>query len=106
MKARGIRSRTALWLSALTLVSAAAYGTQAAAIPAVARAAVQTTLYASPAGTGSSCSQSSPCALAEARSVVEGMNGSMTGDIFGFSPVAVVSVSLRRCRALPFRQRA
>ena len=81
MKTRSVWSRPLLWLSALGLISAGTYATETATTPAVAHAAVQTTLYASPTGSGSSCSQSSPCALSEARSVVESMNGAMTGDI-------------------------
>lgn len=46
-----------------------------------ASAATQSTLYASPTGSGSACSSSAPCALTEARGLVESMNGSMTGDI-------------------------
>ena len=46
-----------------------------------ASAATQLTLYASPTGSGSACSSSAPCALTEARGLVESMNGSMTGDI-------------------------
>ena len=45
-----------------------------------ASAATQTTLYASPTGSGSACSQSAPCSLAGAQAAVETMNSSMTGD--------------------------
>lgn len=69
-KPRRALPRVVLWLSALALAS-----------PAAAHAAVQTTLYASPTGSGSSCSQSSPCSLAGARSAVESADSSMTGDI-------------------------
>ena len=81
MRARAGWSRLVLWLSALGLVSSAAYAGEAAVLPAVARAAVQTTLYASPTGSGTSCSSSSPCTLTQARSAVESVNGSMAGDI-------------------------
>ena len=43
--------------------------------------AATTTLYASPAGSGSSCSASQPCSLAGAQSAVRSMVGSMSGDI-------------------------
>jgi len=46
-----------------------------------ASAAVQTTLYVSPSGTGTACSSSAPCALSQAKSTVESLVGSMTGDI-------------------------
>jgi len=39
------------------------------------------TLYASPTGSGSTCSLSSPCSLTGARNQVRTMNASMTGDI-------------------------
>ena len=81
MRARGTWSRPLLSLAALGLISSAAYTTEAAATPAVARAAVQTTLYASPSGSGTACSSTSPCSLTAARSAVESVNGSMSGDI-------------------------
>src|ERR1051325_9194484 len=46
-----------------------------------ASAAVQTTLYVSPRGSGTACSSSSPCSLSQAKSTVESLVGSMTGDI-------------------------
>ncbi|MEW2626360.1 ricin-type beta-trefoil lectin domain protein, partial [Streptomyces sp. NPDC048106] len=53
-----------------------------AAVPAVtAHATTMTTLYASPTGSGTSCSASDPCSLTQAKSSVEAVNGSMTGDI-------------------------
>jgi hypothetical protein len=53
-------------------------------ISSVANAAVQATLYASPSGSGSACSQSSPCSLSEAKSAVESVDGSMSGDIVAY----------------------
>jgi hypothetical protein len=47
----------------------------------VASAAVQTTLYVSPSGSGTACSSSSPCSLSQAKTTVESLAGSMTGDI-------------------------
>jgi hypothetical protein len=81
MRARNVRSRALVWLSALGLISVGTYTAETATAPAIAHAAVQTALYVSPTGSGTACSQSSPCALAGARGVVEGMNGSMSGDI-------------------------
>lgn len=52
------------------------------AAPAVAsQAATMTPLYASPGGSGTACSASQPCSLAQAKSSVEAVNGSMSGDI-------------------------
>ncbi|MFB4284288.1 right-handed parallel beta-helix repeat-containing protein [Nonomuraea sp. MTCD27] len=51
-----------------------------AATPA-AHAAVQATLYVSPGGAGSSCTQSAPCSLTAARDKARAMTPSMTGDI-------------------------
>src|SRR2546423_6286843 len=79
MRTRSVRTRTALWLSVLglasSLVSTAFFGA------ADANAAVQTTLYVSPSGSGTECSSSSPCSLSQAKSTVESLVGSMTGDI-------------------------
>ena len=49
--------------------------------PNQAAAAVQTTLYASPTGSGTVCSQASPCSLEGARDQARTVNGNMTGDI-------------------------
>ena len=49
--------------------------------PNQAVAAVQTTLYASPTGSGTVCSQASPCSLEGARDQARTVNGNMTGDI-------------------------
>ena len=43
--------------------------------------AATTTLYASPSGSGSSCSASQPCSLTGAQAAVRSMVGSMSGDI-------------------------
>jgi hypothetical protein len=87
MKAHAAWPRSARWLSLLGLVSSFVYAGYAAVTPAAA-AAVQATLYAAPAGSGTSCSPSAPCTLAGARSLVESMRGSMTG----YSAVAGISV--------------
>lgn len=64
-----------------TIALAALAGlTAAIAVMAPAAAAV-TTVYVSPAGTGTSCSSSQPCSLATAQSTVRSMNGSMSDDI-------------------------
>ena len=49
--------------------------------PAVAHAAVSTTLYVSPTGSGTACSSSAPCSLTQAKSSVEAIDGNMSGDI-------------------------
>jgi hypothetical protein len=49
--------------------------------PNQAAAAVQTTLYASPTGSGTVCSLASPCSLTGARDAARAINGNMTGDI-------------------------
>jgi hypothetical protein len=46
-----------------------------------ANAAVQTTLYVAPTGAGTACSSSEPCGLSQAKSTVESLLGSMSGDI-------------------------
>ncbi|MBD2848088.1 right-handed parallel beta-helix repeat-containing protein [Paenibacillus sp. IB182496] len=46
-----------------------------------AEAAIQATYYASPAGSGSTCSAASPCSLVGARDKVRTANDAMTGDI-------------------------
>ncbi|NKE58713.1 ricin-type beta-trefoil lectin domain protein [Lentzea sp. PSKA42] len=43
--------------------------------------AATTTLYASPSGTGTTCSASEPCGLAAAQAAVRSLNSSMSGDI-------------------------
>ncbi|MDD1059963.1 ricin-type beta-trefoil lectin domain protein [Streptomyces cocklensis] len=40
-----------------------------------------TTLYASPAGSGTACSASAPCSPAQAKTAVEAIDGNMSGDI-------------------------
>ncbi|HEU5427099.1 MAG TPA: RICIN domain-containing protein [Actinocrinis sp.] len=46
-----------------------------------ASAAAQATLYVSPGGSGTACSSSAPCSLSQAKSTVESLVGSMSGDI-------------------------
>ncbi|MDX3114536.1 DUF1349 domain-containing protein [Streptomyces scabiei] len=43
--------------------------------------AAGTTLYASPNGSGTSCSVSQPCSITQAKTNVRAINGAMTGDI-------------------------
>lgn len=50
--------------------------------PLNARAAVAYTFYASPTGSGSTCSQDSPCSLTNVAAAVRAVNASMTGDIY------------------------
>jgi len=47
----------------------------------IAHAATQATLYASPTGSGSTCSLSAPCSLSGAQAMVRTLNSNMTGDI-------------------------
>jgi hypothetical protein len=79
MRTRSVTRKPSVWLSALGLASSAlCLGVLDAG---AAGAAVQTTLYVSPAGTGTACSSSAPCSLSQAKSAVESLDGSMTGDI-------------------------
>ncbi|MBS2967076.1 right-handed parallel beta-helix repeat-containing protein, partial [Actinocrinis puniceicyclus] len=53
----------------------------AVAAPGVSRAAVMSTLFVSPSGSGTACSSSVPCSLAQAQSSVRALDGNMSGDI-------------------------
>ena len=64
--------------AAITVV--AALGCVAAA-PAVSHAATMSTVYASPAGSGTDCSAAVPCSLTQARTAVRALSGAMTGDV-------------------------
>jgi hypothetical protein len=68
------------WASAITLCLGMSV-VAGAAVSASASAATQSTLYASPGGSGTACSLAEPCALTEARAVVETLNSGMTGNI-------------------------
>jgi len=69
------------------LVAGAVLATAAAATVAVIAAsalpasAATTTLFASPSGSGSTCSSSQPCSLSGAQAAVRSMVGGMSGDI-------------------------
>ncbi|MEY9864042.1 hypothetical protein ABH935_009696 [Catenulispora sp. GAS73] len=52
-----------------------------AVAPSTAEAASTTTLYASPTGSGTSCTSAAPCSLTQARSSVEAIDTNMSGDI-------------------------
>jgi hypothetical protein len=67
----------------LLLAGAAAVGlTAAVALVAPAPVlAATTTLYASPSGTGSSCTAAQPCSLPDAQAAVRTRNSAMSGDI-------------------------
>ena len=82
MKAPSGYAGPAAWLSTLTLLLSGLFA--GLLNPAAASAAVQTTLYVSPSGSGTACSSSAPCSLSQAKSTVEGLVGSMTGDIAVF----------------------
>ncbi|WP_246291737.1 RICIN domain-containing protein [Lentzea indica] len=60
---------------------AAAMVVTAAIATAPPASAATTTLYASPSGTGTTCSASEPCGLAAAQAAVRSLNSSMSGDI-------------------------
>jgi len=70
------RKRTAL-TAALAVVAASA----AVLAPTAAKAATAATLYVSPTGSGTSCTAAAPCSLTQAKSSVEAIDGSMSGDI-------------------------
>ncbi|QFU89875.1 RICIN domain-containing protein [Amycolatopsis sp. YIM 10] len=53
----------------------------AVVIPAPAASAATTTLHATPAGTGTSCSAADPCSVPAAQAAVRALTGSMSGDI-------------------------
>lgn len=78
MRARTARTFT-VWLSVAGLASSA--GCAGLFSATAASAAVQTTLYVAPNGSGTACSPSSPCSLSQAKSTVESLAGSMTADI-------------------------
>src|SRR5690606_40743741 len=62
------------------VVAALAAAFAPVAPPSPARAAT-TTLYASPAGTGTACTSAQPCPLAAAQTAVRSLNAGMSGDI-------------------------
>lgn len=51
------------------------------AVMTSAASAATTDLYASPTGTGTSCSAAQPCSLSAAQAAVRSMNTTMSGDI-------------------------
>lgn len=66
----------------LTLATGSAFLVLQVASPAAAAAhVVQATFYASPTGSGSTCSSADPCSLEGARDKVRTVNQNMTGDI-------------------------
>jgi len=72
--AGGAYRRTAL--TAAATLAAATLGA-----PAASHAAVATTLYVSPTGSGTACSSAAPCSITQAQSTVRTMNSNMSGDI-------------------------
>ena len=74
LRAGGRRLTRAALVSVLGLAGVASAQTQSVAASA-------TTLYAAPNGTGTACSSSAPCSLAQAKSAVEASDGNMSGDI-------------------------
>ncbi len=73
----GTRRRT-VWTAALSAILLTVAGVVA---PTTAHAAVTATVYASPTGSGTACSAAAPCSLTQAKSSVEAIDGSMSGDI-------------------------
>ncbi|MGJ6968016.1 ricin-type beta-trefoil lectin domain protein [Streptosporangium sp. G11] len=68
----------------LLSAGAAAIGLTAAAAlvaPVSPASAATTTLYASPSGTGTSCSTAQPCSVPAAQTAVRALTGAMSGDI-------------------------
>jgi hypothetical protein len=65
-------------LAAAAVAVVAASGVVAAAGPA---SAATTTLYAAPAGSGTTCTAAQPCALTAAQAAVRALTGSMSGDV-------------------------
>ncbi|MFE9451861.1 ricin-type beta-trefoil lectin domain protein [Streptomyces sp. NPDC006739] len=63
------------------LTAALALGAVLAVPAAASQAATTTTLYVSPNGSGTACSVSQPCSVAQAKSSVETLNSGMSGDI-------------------------
>ena len=80
-RARAGRPRSTTRRTALAAASAVVAGCAIAVIPTAASAASTTTLYASPTGSGTSCTSAAPCSLTQARSSVEAIDGNMTGNI-------------------------
>jgi hypothetical protein len=62
-------------------VTALAAGAVVAAPAVTSHAATMTTLYVAPTGSGTSCTASAPCSLTQAKTSVEALVGSMTGDV-------------------------
>ncbi|WP_236059631.1 ricin-type beta-trefoil lectin domain protein [Actinacidiphila acididurans] len=62
-------------------VAALAAGVVVAAPAVTSHAATMTTLYVSPTGSGTSCSATAPCSLAQAKTSVEAIDANMTGDV-------------------------
>ncbi|MEV4413837.1 RICIN domain-containing protein [Catellatospora sp. NPDC049609] len=65
----------------LPLYTAALLAAASALSATPATAAVMTTLYVSPTGSGTACSSPQPCSLAQAQSTVRGLAPTMSGDI-------------------------
>jgi hypothetical protein len=70
--------RIGVYVGALTLIALCAVVLVGATGAA---ASTQATIYVSPTGSGSSCTSNSPCSLSGAKTAVEAINSSMTGDI-------------------------
>src|SRR5579859_8149466 len=66
--------------AALTAAFAVVAAGASVVAPSAAQAAT-TTLYASPTGSGTSCTSAAPCSLTQARSSVEAIDTNMSGDI-------------------------
>ncbi|WP_225102176.1 hypothetical protein [Streptomyces sp. CoH27] len=78
IRSHAVSDRLRSWLATAVLLTASAAAVLVQAGPAF---AATTTLYAAPNGTGTACSASQPCSLTQAKTNVQAVNGSMTGDI-------------------------
>ncbi|MBK3563858.1 DUF1349 domain-containing protein [Streptomyces sp. MBT62] len=75
---RSVPGRLRSWLATAAVLAASTAAVLAQAGPAF---AAGTTLYASPSGSGTTCSASLPCSLTQAKTNVRAINSSMTADI-------------------------
>src|SRR5690349_13498615 len=73
--------RTPSWPPIRSVMVAAVAASVVLAVPLPAAAAPARELDAAPAGSGTACTQASPCSLTGVRDKVRGLVGSMTSDI-------------------------
>jgi hypothetical protein len=75
---RSVPDRLRSWLATAAVLAASTAAVLVQAGPAF---AAGTTLYASPSGSGTTCSASLPCSITQAKTNVRAINSSMTADI-------------------------